>query len=267
MELVLYLGLGYLSTVIASYVILQMTTAKLFKHAADRGYKVKSSKLESIITLDEDDGKRAYNLFIPGFNIINMITYAQAYKNGTLIDFVRQNGSWEKMTDEEINVYLERPSAFMAYCISSGNYKSVLKEETSMKDVVKCNSLLINDEEKIRFIIKHNDAYVVSSDGKIAQLCKGDQEDIVEDSLACLLEYAKQKGISSEEFNEMLQSNEADLRLGISIDMNKDNDSSESFSYDEYYFAIKNGLWRLREEIVEQTKKSDEKTKIKNMFK
>lgn len=113
-----------------SYVIEIKNALRLFKDAADIGYKINSKKM-SELPADKEGAKKLFTqtLMIPFFNLFVAYTHIEQYNN--TVDLQLQQcdtfGVLEKMSSFEKEFYENNPSAFNAMLISLGlnNFPSI----------------------------------------------------------------------------------------------------------------------------------------------
>jgi len=248
MELLLYLGVGWLATIGISYGMLVATTAKLFKDAADNGYKFQIARVDSEkVNIIKESDQRKHHLLVPFVNILEMIIYAATSKSPEFIEELMRSGRLIEMNQEEIEIYKSTPNIKNAVSISMRSSHILPEHLPKMKNN---NTISINDNT-IEFVVQNHQVYIIDVKGKISKLKKEEQGEILMDCLGCMTEMAKKQGISAMDFDKKLEDGEVNFAVNIDRKPKSDeNQVNRNLSKEEYYFFVKKFLYDFREQLV-----------------
>lgn len=123
----------WLLTVVVSYFMEIMSELRIFKDAADAGYKVDLQRLKDISAQINPDGDKIFtlSLLIPIFNMINVLCRTKKFDEdrGFLLDELRVIDALDEMSKVEQEEYSKKPTLFNALFIPFIVKKRLLDSE------------------------------------------------------------------------------------------------------------------------------------------
>lgn len=142
-------------TVIFSMIIWYIGQFRLYKYAADIGYKI------NLIVYEEFNTKNTNEIIFltPIFNIINVTQNILNRQDGIILDQLRVIGALEEMTELEKEIYSKKPTGFSAFFIDI-KVDSILFHSNCLKYKLKNNH-----EGKIYYEFLDDDIRILKSCG------------------------------------------------------------------------------------------------------
>lgn len=247
--LVLWLG-----TTAASFAMELANEFKIFKDAADAGYKIDTKRLSEFQKqLSPDATKITFlSMLIPLYNVMSVFQRVIQYENARpmILDQLSVTGVLEEMSDYEKKEYSKRPTGLNALIVP-------LKAESKLS---KANKVTINGvfgESVVYCEIDKtsHDINILSVSGPVSRLTVEEQKEKVIETMIKILRpevgELNNKEISSENIKE---SEKLDLSDGIEIE--KDEETSLSSSPKTSISEQKQTLEKLKRELLEEQKMS-----------
>lgn len=247
--LVLWLG-----TTAASFAMKLANEFKIFKDAADAGYKIDTKRLSEFQKqLSPDATKITFlSMLIPLYNVMSVFQRVKQYENARpmILDQLSVTGVLEEMSDYEKKEYSKRPTGLNALIVP-------LKAESKLSKATKVTingvfgeSVVYCESDKTS-----HDIDILSVSGPVSRLTVEEQKEKVIETMIKILRpevgELNNKEISSENIKE---SEKLDLSDGIEIE--KDEETSLSSSPKPSISEQKQTLEKLKRELLEEQKMS-----------
>ena len=247
--LVLWLG-----TTAASFAMELANEFKIFKDAADAGYKINMKRLSEFQKqLSPDATKITFlSMLIPLYNVMSVFQRVIQYENARpmILDQLSVTGVLEEMSDYEKKEYSKRPTGLNALIVP-------LKAESKLSKATKVTINGVFGESVVYCEIDKtsHDINILSVSGPVSRLTVEEQkEKVIETMIKILRPEAGElnnKEISSENIKE---SEKLDLSDGIEIE--KDEETSLSSSPKPSISEQKQTLEKLKRELLEEQEMS-----------
>lgn len=247
--LVLWLG-----TTAASFAMELANEFKIFKDAADAGYKINIKRLSEFQKqLSPDATKITFlSMLIPLYNVMSVFQRVIQYENARpmILDQLSVTGVLEEMSDYEKKEYSKRPTGLNAIIVP-------LKAESKLSKATKVTINGVFGESVVYCEIDKtsHDINILSVSGPVSRLTVEEQkEKVIETMIKILRPEAGElnnKEISSENIKE---SEKLDLSDGIEIE--KDEETSLSSSPKPSISEQKQTLEKLKRELLEEQEMS-----------
>lgn len=247
--LVLWLG-----TTAASFAMELANEFKIFKDAADAGYKINIKRLSEFQKqLSPDATKITFlSMLIPLYNVMSVFQRVIQYENARpmILDQLSVTGVLEEMSDYEKKEYSKRPTGLNALIVP-------LKAESKLSKAIKVTINGVFGESVVYCEIDKtsHDINILSVSGPVSRLTVEEQkEKVIETMIKILRPEAGElnnKEISSENIKE---SEKLDLSDGIEIE--KDEETSLSSSPKPSISEQKQTLEKLKRELLEEQEMS-----------
>lgn len=247
--LVLWLG-----TTAASFAMELANEFKIFKDAADAGYKINMKRLSEFQKqLSPDATKITFlSMLIPLYNVMSVFQRVIQYENARpmILDQLSVTGVLEEMSDYEKKEYSKRPTGLNALIVP-------LKAESKLSKATKVTINGVFGESVVYCEIDKtsHDINILSVSGPVSRLTVEEQkEKVIETMIKILRPEAGElnnKEISSENIKE---SEKLDLSDGIEIE--KDEETSLSCSPKPSISEQKQTLEKLKRELLEEQEMS-----------
>ena len=247
--LVLWLG-----TTAASFAMELANEFKIFKDAADAGYKIDTKRLSEFQKqLSPDATKITFlSMLIPLYNVMSVFQRVIQYENARpmILDQLSVTGVLEEMSDYEKKEYSKRPTGLNALIVP-------LKAESKLSKATKVTINGVFGESVVYCEIDKtsHDINILSVSGPVSRLTVEEQKEKVIETMIKILRpevgELSNKEISSENIKE---SEKLDLSDGIEIE--KDEETSLSSSPKTSISEQKQTLEKLKRELLEEQKMS-----------
>lgn len=247
--LVLWLG-----TTAASFAMELANEFKIFKDAADAGYKIDTKRLSEFQKqLSPDATKITFlSMLIPLYNVMSVFQRVIQYENARpmILDQLSVTGVLEEMSDYEKKEYSKRPTGLNALIVP-------LKAESKLSKATKVTINGVFGESVVYCEIDKtsHDINILSVSGPVSRLTVEEQKEKVIETMIKILRpevgELNNKEISSENIKE---SEKLDLSDGIEIE--KDEETSLSSSPKTSISEQKQTLEKLKRELLEEQKMS-----------
>ena len=247
--LVLWLG-----TTAASFAMELANEFKIFKDAADAGYKIDTKRLSEFQKqLSPDATKITFlSMLIPLYNVMSVFQRVIQYENARpmILDQLSVTGVLEEMSDYEKKEYSKRPTGLNALIVP-------LKAESKLSKATKVTINGVFGESVVYCEIDKtsHDINILSVSGPVSRLTVEEQKEKVIETMIKILRpevgELNNKEISSENIKE---SEKLDLSDGIEIE--KDEETSLSSSPKTSISEQKQTLENLKRELLEEQKMS-----------
>lgn len=247
--LVLWLG-----TTAASFAMELANEFKIFKDAADAGYKIDTKRLSEFQKqLSPDATKITFlSMLIPLYNVMSVFQRVIQYENARpmILDQLSVTGVLEEMLDYEKKEYSKRPTGLNALIVP-------LKAESKLSKATKVTINGVFGESVVYCEIgkTSHDINILSVSGPVSRLTVEEQKEKVIETMIKILRpevgELNNKEISSENIKE---SEKLDLSDGIEIE--KDEETSLSSSPKTSISEQKQTLEKLKRELLEEQKMS-----------
>lgn len=121
------------TTIVASVSMEIVKELKVFKYAADDGYRINLEKAKEYDDnqSDIDVFKKAISHFIPVYNILNTMNEINMFneKTPTLLNQLHVMNLLEPMSDEEKEEYNKKPSLFNAFKVNMKHEREIEKSD------------------------------------------------------------------------------------------------------------------------------------------
>lgn len=243
--LVLWLG-----TTAASFAMELANEFKIFKDAADAGYKIDIKRLSEFQKqLSPDATKITFlSMLIPLYNVMSVFQRVIQYENARpmILDQLSVTGVLEEMSDYEKKEYSKRPTGLNALIVP-------LKAESKLSKATKVTINGVFGESVVYCEIDKtsHDINILSVSGPVSRLTVEEQKEKVIETMIKILRpevgELNNKEISSENIKE---SEKLDLSDGIEIE--KDEETSLSSSPKPSISEQKQTLEKLKRELLEE---------------
>lgn len=247
--LVLWLG-----TTAASFAMELANEFKIFKDAADAGYKINMKRLSEFQKqLSPDATKITFlSMLIPLYNVMSVFQRVIQYENARpmILDQLSVTGVLEEMSDYEKKEYSKRPTGLNAIIVP-------LKAESKLSKATKVTINGVFGESIVYCEIDKtsHDINILSVSGPVSRLTVEEQKEKVIETMIKILRpevgELNNKEISSENIKE---SEKLDLSDGIEIE--KDEETSLSCSPKPSISEQKQTLEKLKRELLEEQEMS-----------
>lgn len=247
--LVLWLG-----TTAASFAMELANEFKIFKDAADAGYKIDIKRLSEFQKqLSPDATKITFlSMLIPLYNVMSVFQRVIQYENARpmILDQLSVTGVLEEMSDYEKKEYSKRPTGLNALIVP-------LKAESKLSKATKVTINGVFGESVVYCEIDKtsHDINILSVSGPVSRLTVEEQKEKVIETMIKILRpevgELNNKEISSENIKE---SEKLDLSDGIEIE--KDEETSLSSSPKPSISEQKQTLEKLKRELLEEQEMS-----------
>ena len=247
--LVLWLG-----TTAASFAMELANEFKIFKDAADAGYKIDTKRLSEFQKqLSPDATKITFlSMLIPLYNVMSVFQRVIQCENARpmILDQLSVTGVLEEMSDYEKKEYSKRPTGLNALIVP-------LKAESKLSKATKVTINGVFGESVVYCEIgkTSHDINILSVSGPVSRLTVEEQKEKVIETMIKILRpevgELNNKEISSENIKE---SEKLDLSDGIEIE--KDEETSLSSSPKTSISEQKQTLEKLKRELLEEQKMS-----------
>lgn len=247
--LVLWLG-----TTVASFAMELANEFKIFKDAADAGYKINIKRLSEFQKqLSPDATKITFlSMLIPLYNVMSVFQRVIQYENARpmILDQLSVTGVLEEMSDYEKKEYSKRPTGLNALIVP-------LKAESKLSKATKVTINGVFGESVVYCEIDKtsHDINILSVSGPVSRLTVEEQKEKVIETMIKILRpevgELNNKEISSENIKE---SEKLDLSDGIEIE--KDEETSLSSSPKPSISEQKQTLEKLKRELLEEQEMS-----------
>lgn len=247
--LVLWLG-----TTAASFAMELANEFKIFKDAADAGYKINIKRLSEFQKqLSPDATKITFlSMLIPLYNVMSVFQRVIQYENARpmILDQLSVTGVLEEMSDYEKKEYSKRPTGLNALIVP-------LKAESKLSKATKVTINGVFGESVVYCEIDKtsHDINILSVSGPVSRLTVEEQKEKVIETMIKILRpevgELNNKEISSENIKE---SEKLDLSDGIEIE--KDEETSLSSSPKPSISEQKQTLEKLKRELLEEQEMS-----------
>ena len=227
---------------------------KIFKDAADAGYKINMKRLSEFQKqLSPDATKITFlSMLIPLYNVMSVFQRVIQYENARpmILDQLSVTGVLEEMSDYEKKEYSKRPTGLNAIIVP-------LKAESKLSKATKVTINGVFGESIVYCEIDKtsHDINILSVSGPVSRLTVEDQKEKVIETMIKILRpevgELSNKEISSENIKE---SEKLDLSDGIEIE--KDEETSLSSSPKPSISEQKQTLEKLKRELLEEQEMS-----------
>lgn len=247
--LVLWLG-----TTAASFAMELANEFKIFKDAADAGYKIDTKRLSEFQKqLSPDATKITFlSMLIPLYNVMSVFQRVIQYENARpmILDQLSVTGVLEEMSDYEKKEYSKRPTGLNALIVP-------LKAESKLSKATKVTINGVFGESVVYCEIDKtsHDINILSVSGPVSRLTVEEQKEKVIETMIKILRpevgELNNKEISSENIKESEK-----LDLSDDIEIEKDEETSLSSSPKTSISEQKQTLEKLKRELLEEQKMS-----------
>ncbi len=258
----------WLLTVVVSYFMEIMSELRIFKDAADAGYKVDLQRLKDISAQINPDGDKIFtlSLLIPIFNMINVLCRTRKFDEdrGFLLDELRVIDALDEMSKVEQEEYSKKPTLFNALFIPFIVKKRLLDSELVVV-------MIENKPGEIYYEVgdEPNDITILASYGSASKLTADEQRKAIKQRRA-IIEKSKDKNGVKDKLEENVRKNNAKaLKDDINQCLNnQQNKKTKTISNNLTVSEQKQVLEELKELLKEKEQQdTNQDVKVKTLLK
>jgi hypothetical protein len=230
----------WIGTIVTSFGMEMANELRMFKDAADSGYKIDTQGLfEFLKQINPNETKvTLMSLLIPGANIVSVLQRTVQYNNSRpmLLSQLSVIDSLIPMTKEEKENYKKKPSALNALIISAKPVESLSISYTD------------NDgKSTIWFKIENDNFIIVKSEGPVSNLTNLEQRSKLEEKLTSINKKISPRMTTNELSQQLKSKNNIDLTNSpIKEELIKDDKTNQIPSLKEQRQQLEN----LKESIL-----------------
>ena len=248
----------WLISIGASFVMDFQNGLRLFKDAADAGYKIDLKRYSTVLN-DENLGKiNTLKLLIPGLNIFTVFQRAFNYNQARrfILDELSVMGLLKEMTNEEKKLYQTKPTAFNSFVIS-------IKSEIDSRPVTMTIYYGEGNQDKMVFEFDKDRGIIIKEvTGPRAFLSIFEQKEFLKKDLTELFDRIDKFG-GVDLFAKKLVENR-----NVSLALQEENNQEKEISVDDKKQQLKEQKEQLilqKEEILSSINSNEEKNKVKKI--